>query len=119
MDQQSFFLEFVEAELALSTKNRIQCHKHRPIGRIEKNKHIDIPGSQRFAMKAGGSGTADGISTYDPFAEELLKDVADVLHDCLSFSSCRVSWMNCPILSILSATGRALCFSRQRGMPRF
>jgi hypothetical protein len=69
-------------------------------------------------MKAGGGGAADGISTNYPFKEELLKDVADGLHDFFSFSSCRVSWMNCPILSILSATGKVRCFSRQRGMPR-
>jgi hypothetical protein len=70
-------------------------------------------------MKAGGGGTAHGISNYNSFPEELLKDVADGLHDFFSFSSCRVSWMNCPILSILSATGKVRCFSRQRGIPRF
>lgn len=72
-----------------------------PGDQITQNRGYDVNGFHAGNKKEGktgaaagrsrSGGTANGISPYDSFPKELLKDVADVLHDFFSFSIWRVS----------------------------
>jgi hypothetical protein len=99
-------------------EKRFQRYEQGAWRRINEDKHIDIPCGERLSVETGGRGSPDGILPQGSFLEELLQDIADGLHDFLTSSSWRVSWMNLPMSSIFSPMGRDRCFSLQFGIPR-
>ncbi|MCF7734173.1 MAG: hypothetical protein K9N23_20990 [Akkermansiaceae bacterium] len=50
-------------------------------------------------------------------ADELFEDITNGLHDFLTISRLRVSWMNLPRSSTFSDVDSERCFSRQCGIP--
>ncbi len=91
MNQHRFLLELVESETGQMLIQRLKRDQDAMGVRFQKNEHINISGGQRLAMKSGSGRTTDGIMTQRPVDDELFKDIADLMHDCLMNSSCRVS----------------------------